>query len=89
MDFLNPIYTEKAECQDCYKCLRECSVKAIKVEGGRAAIVPELCSSAVTASRSVPWGQEGPGSGPGEAPAESKDKWSCPWPPRSNPNFRA
>jgi iron only hydrogenase large subunit-like protein len=43
MDFLNPIYTEKAECQDCYKCLRECSVKAIKVEGGRAAIVPELC----------------------------------------------
>ena len=43
MDLLNPIFTEKAECQDCYKCLRECSVKAIKVEGGRAAIVPELC----------------------------------------------
>lgn len=43
MDFLNPIYTEKAECQDCYKCLRECTVKAIKVEGGRAAVVPELC----------------------------------------------
>lgn len=43
MDLLNPIYTEKAECQDCYKCLRECTVKAIKVEGGRAAIVPELC----------------------------------------------
>lgn len=43
MDLLNPIYTEKAECQDCYKCLRECSVKAIKVEGGRAAVVPDLC----------------------------------------------
>ncbi len=43
MDFLNPVYTEKAECQDCYKCLRECSVKAIKVEGGRAMIVSELC----------------------------------------------
>jgi len=43
LDFLNPIFTEKAECQDCYKCLRECTVKAIKVEGGRAAIVPDLC----------------------------------------------
>ena len=43
MNLLNPIYTEKAECQDCYKCLRECTVKAIKVEGGRAAVVSELC----------------------------------------------
>lgn len=43
MDYLNPIFTEKAECQDCYKCIRECSVKAIRVEGGRAAVVPELC----------------------------------------------
>lgn len=43
MDFLSPIFTEKAECQDCYKCLRECSVKAIRVEGGHAAVVPELC----------------------------------------------
>ncbi len=23
MDFLSPIFTEKAECQDCYKCLRD------------------------------------------------------------------
>lgn len=43
MNVLNPIFTEKAACQDCYKCLRECVVKAIKVEGGRAAVVPELC----------------------------------------------
>lgn len=43
MDLLNPVYTEKAECQDCYKCLRECVVKAIKVENGRAAVVSELC----------------------------------------------
>lgn len=43
MEPLNPIYTERAECQDCYKCLRECTVKAIKVEGGRAAVVPDLC----------------------------------------------
>ena len=31
MNFLNPIYTEKRECQDCYKCVRHCPVKAIKV----------------------------------------------------------
>lgn len=43
MNSLNPIYTEKTECQDCYKCLRECSVKAIRVEQGRAAVVQELC----------------------------------------------
>ena len=43
MNFLNPIYTEKRECQDCYKCLRNCPVKAIKVEGGYASVIPELC----------------------------------------------
>ncbi len=43
MDILNPVFTEKAECRDCYKCVRECSVKAIKIEAGRAAVVPELC----------------------------------------------
>ena len=30
-------------CQDCYKCVRECPVKAIRVESGRANVVPELC----------------------------------------------
>jgi iron only hydrogenase large subunit-like protein len=43
MNYLNPIFTEKRECQDCYKCVRNCPVKAIKVEGGYASIVPELC----------------------------------------------
>ncbi|HTJ00679.1 MAG TPA: [Fe-Fe] hydrogenase large subunit C-terminal domain-containing protein [Dongiaceae bacterium] len=43
MNFLNPIYTEKRECQDCYKCVRNCPVKAIKVEGGYASVIPELC----------------------------------------------
>jgi iron only hydrogenase large subunit-like protein len=43
MNFLNPIYTEKRECQDCYKCVRHCPVKAIKVEGGYASVVPDLC----------------------------------------------
>ncbi len=39
----NPVFTEATECQDCYKCLRECPVKAIKVENGRAEILPDLC----------------------------------------------
>jgi iron only hydrogenase large subunit-like protein len=43
MNFLNPIFTEKRACQDCYKCVRNCPVKAIKVEGGYASVVPELC----------------------------------------------
>ncbi|MEL7642296.1 MAG: [Fe-Fe] hydrogenase large subunit C-terminal domain-containing protein [Solidesulfovibrio sp.] len=38
-----PIYTIETECQDCYRCLRHCPVKAIQVEGGRATVVPELC----------------------------------------------
>ncbi len=43
MNYLNPIYTEKRECQDCYKCLRNCPVKAIKIESGYASVIPELC----------------------------------------------
>lgn len=38
-----PIHTKKTECQDCYKCIRECPVKAIKVEDGYASIINELC----------------------------------------------
>ncbi|WP_304223691.1 [Fe-Fe] hydrogenase large subunit C-terminal domain-containing protein [Gracilinema caldarium] len=43
MDVLNPIYTEKTVCQDCYKCVRHCTVKAIRVENGRAAVLRDLC----------------------------------------------
>ncbi len=43
MNLRNPIYTEKRECQDCYKCVRRCPVKAIKVEHGIATVIPENC----------------------------------------------
>lgn len=43
MERLNPIYTEKRECQDCHKCIRECPVKAIKVQDSYARVVPDLC----------------------------------------------
>lgn len=37
------VYTQETECQDCYKCLRCCPVKAIAVTGAHAAIDPDLC----------------------------------------------
>lgn len=38
-----PLYTIKNNCQDCYKCVRHCPVKAIKIEDNSAMIVPDLC----------------------------------------------
>ena len=43
MNILQPIHTETNNCQDCYKCIRECPVKAIKVERDSASIVKDLC----------------------------------------------
>lgn len=43
MDNRSPIYTEKHECQDCYKCVRHCPVKAIQVRDAYATIVAEMC----------------------------------------------
>ncbi len=38
-----PVYTVQNECQDCYKCVRQCPVKAIKIENGHATVMPEMC----------------------------------------------
>lgn len=43
MDKLYPVYTLKNECHDCYKCVRNCHVKAIKIENGHASIIPSKC----------------------------------------------
>ena len=40
---IQTIYTELNNCQDCYKCIRHCPVKAIKIEDHRASVVQELC----------------------------------------------
>jgi iron only hydrogenase large subunit-like protein len=40
---LQSIYTEKNNCQDCYKCVRRCPVKAIKIEDHSASIISDLC----------------------------------------------
>ena len=43
MELKKPVYTEKTECQDCFKCVRKCPVKAIEIEEGRASIASDLC----------------------------------------------
>ena len=43
MNNLYPIYTLKQECHDCYKCIRECFVKAIKIENGSASVLSDKC----------------------------------------------
>ncbi len=37
------VFTEKNNCQDCYKCIRHCPVKAIKIENMSASVMDELC----------------------------------------------
>lgn len=43
MDKLYPVYTLKNECHDCYKCVRECRVKAIKIQNGNASVINTKC----------------------------------------------
>ncbi|MBN2063690.1 MAG: 4Fe-4S binding protein [Sedimentisphaerales bacterium] len=40
-----PVYTAQTQCQDCYKCVRECHVKAIRVENHHASVLTEYCVS--------------------------------------------
>ncbi len=37
------IEIEKGNCSDCYKCLRSCPSKAIKIIDGRAEVIKEMC----------------------------------------------
>lgn len=43
MNSNNPVYTLSNECHDCYKCIRECPVKAIKIENGHASVIGDRC----------------------------------------------
>lgn len=43
MNRTQPVYTVDAECRDCYKCVRNCPVKAIKIENSVASVIDELC----------------------------------------------
>ena len=37
----HPVYTLTNECKDCYKCVRHCPVKAIKIENDHASVIAE------------------------------------------------
>lgn len=53
----NPVvFTSKAECRDCCRCLRQCPVKAIRMDNGQASVVPERCISCGTCIRECPQG---------------------------------
>lgn len=39
------VTTIEGKCKRCYSCIRNCPVKAIKVENGQAKVIPELCIS--------------------------------------------
>lgn len=39
----SPVYTIQNACQDCYKCVRHCPVKAIRIENGTASVIAENC----------------------------------------------
>lgn len=49
-----PLYTIKNNCMDCYKCVRRCPVKAIKIEDNSAQIVPDLCIACGTCYKVCP-----------------------------------
>ena len=48
------VFTNKAQCRDCYRCVRVCPVKAIRMHGGQAAVVEERCIACGTCVRECP-----------------------------------
>jgi PAS domain S-box-containing protein len=49
-----PVYTNKARCRDCYRCVRVCPVKAIRMRENQAFVVEERCISCGTCIRECP-----------------------------------
>lgn len=50
------VFTNKAECRDCYRCLRQCPVKAIRMDNGQASVDPDRCIACGTCIRECPQG---------------------------------
>ena len=48
------IFVNKATCRDCYRCVRVCPVKAIKMHDGQASIIAERCISCGTCVKECP-----------------------------------
>lgn len=54
MDKQNPVYTLINECHDCYKCVRQCPVKAIKIENGHASVLSQKCIACGSCVKACP-----------------------------------
>ncbi len=50
------VFTNKAQCRDCYRCLRQCPVKAIRMINGQASVDPDRCIACGTCIRECPQG---------------------------------
>jgi PAS domain S-box-containing protein len=50
------IFTNKARCRDCYRCVRACPVKAIRMVQGQAYVVEERCVLCGACIRECPQG---------------------------------
>ena len=53
-DRQNTVYTVRANCLDCYRCVRSCPVKAIRVTRGQAFVVDDLCIKCGACVRECP-----------------------------------
>ena len=56
MDTQNAVYTLINECHDCYRCIRECPVKAIRIENGHASVISERCIACGNCVKTCPSG---------------------------------
>ena len=48
------VFTNKARCRDCYRCIRLCPVKAIGLHDGQAYVDSDKCISCGTCIRECP-----------------------------------
>jgi iron only hydrogenase large subunit-like protein len=48
------IYTIRANCHNCYRCVRECPVNAIRISDGQAQVEDDLCIKCGTCVRECP-----------------------------------
>ncbi len=48
------VFTNQARCRDCYRCVRVCPVKAIRLKDGQAQVVQERCIACGTCIRECP-----------------------------------
>jgi len=48
------VFTNKARCRDCYRCIRICPVHAIGIRDGQAYVDPQKCICCGTCIRECP-----------------------------------